>query len=245
MIDLTDMTDEELVDLLGQTQRELSRRREAERIAESIDALVRDYAGAAGRDLAPGSAWERPTSIVDSYPLGSEVTHAGKLWRSLTSANTWEPGVAGWRAVSEEGEPAEWVQPSSVVDAYQIGERVTFEGEVWVSIIANNTWSPEGYPAGWERVEMPDPETEPEPETDPEPEPEPEPGDGGEEEPEPVEPPEDEAISEWVQPTGTHDAYQLGEKVTHSGSVWVSVHDGANTWEPGVWGWELAEGDAA
>lgn len=235
-MELSTMTDAELVDLLGLTQRELSRRREAERIAESIDALVRDYAGAAGRDLEPGSAWERPTSIVDSYPLGSEVTHAGARWRSLASANTGEPGVAGWRVVSEEGEPAEWVQPSSVVDAYQVGERVTFEGEAWVSIIANNTWSPEGYPAGWERVEA---EPEPEPEIDPETEPE-VPG----EDPEPTEPDLPE-VPEWLLPSGTHDAYQLGDLVYFSGIVWRSVHDGANTWEPGVWGWEPEEGDAA
>lgn len=236
-MELSTMTNEELVDLLGLTQRELSRRREAERIAESIDALVRDYAGAAGRDLAPGSAWERPTSIVDSYPLGSEVTHAEKRWRSLAPANTWEPGVAGWRAVAEEGEPAEWVQPSSAVDAYQIGERVTFGGEVWVSIIANNTWSPEGYPAGWERVEAlepePDPDPEPEEPLDPE-----EPTDPDPEEP--VEPEEPASPAAWVQPVGAHDAYQLGDLVTFNGVVWRSIHDGANTWEPGVWGWEVS-----
>ena len=40
----------------------------------------------------------------------------------------------------------------------------------------------------------------------------------------------------WVQPTGAHDAYPVGAKVTHNGSLWTSDVD-ANTWEPGVYGW--------
>lgn len=41
---------------------------------------------------------------------------------------------------------------------------------------------------------------------------------------------------EWIQPTGEHNAYAKGAKVTHSGKRWVSTDDG-NTWEPGVYGW--------
>ena len=43
-------------------------------------------------------------------------------------------------------------------------------------------------------------------------------------------------IPEWVQPTGAHDAYALGDKVRHSGKVWESEYD-SNIWEPGVYGW--------
>lgn len=42
---------------------------------------------------------------------------------------------------------------------------------------------------------------------------------------------------EWVQPTGAHDAYQTGDKVSHNGQHWQSTMD-ANIWEPGVYGWE-------
>ena len=42
---------------------------------------------------------------------------------------------------------------------------------------------------------------------------------------------------EWVQPTGAADAYASGAKVSHDGKRWVSLVD-ANTWEPGVYGWE-------
>ena len=44
----------------------------------------------------------------------------------------------------------------------------------------------------------------------------------------------------WVQPLGAHDAYNTGEQVTHNGQTWQSTVD-ANTWEPGVYGWELYE----
>lgn len=42
---------------------------------------------------------------------------------------------------------------------------------------------------------------------------------------------------EWRQPAGQHDAYAKGAKVTHNGQHWVSGYE-ANTWEPGVYGWE-------
>lgn len=41
---------------------------------------------------------------------------------------------------------------------------------------------------------------------------------------------------EWIQPTGAHDAYAEGAKVTHNGKKWTSDVN-ANVWEPGVYGW--------
>lgn len=52
-----------------------------------------------------------------------------------------------------------------------------------------------------------------------------------------------EAVPEWVQPTGAHDAYAKGSHVMHSGIEWVSDLD-ANVWEPGVSGWSQVDGDA-
>lgn len=42
---------------------------------------------------------------------------------------------------------------------------------------------------------------------------------------------------EWRQPTGAHDAYPIGAKVSHNDKHWVSNVDN-NTWEPGVFGWD-------
>lgn len=36
---------------------------------------------------------------------------------------------------------------------------------------------------------------------------------------------------EWVQPTGSHDAYNTGDKVSHNNKHWESLID-ANVWEP-------------
>ena len=41
---------------------------------------------------------------------------------------------------------------------------------------------------------------------------------------------------EWIQPTGAHNAYAKGAKVSHNGKHWISDVD-ANVWEPGVYGW--------
>ena len=46
-----------------------------------------------------------------------------------------------------------------------------------------------------------------------------------------------EKYPEWVQPTGAHDAYAKGAKVSHNNKHWVSTLD-ANVWEPGVSGWD-------
>lgn len=44
---------------------------------------------------------------------------------------------------------------------------------------------------------------------------------------------------EWIQPTGAHDAYANGAKVSHNGKHWISTAKD-NVWEPGVYGWEEA-----
>lgn len=54
--------------------------------------------------------------------------------------------------------------------------------------------------------------------------------------------PEPEEWPEWVQPTGAHDAYNTGDKVTYNGKHYTSLLDG-NVWSPDAYpdGWELAE----
>lgn len=41
---------------------------------------------------------------------------------------------------------------------------------------------------------------------------------------------------EWKQPSGAHDAYNKGDKVSHNDKHWTSDID-ANVYEPGVYGW--------
>lgn len=105
---------------------------------------------------------------------------------------------------------------------YMTGDCCTEGGKTWRSTIDNNVWAPSAYPQGWEEVGAedttePGQDTEPGTATDPEPEPEPE---------EPA-----ETYPEWVQPTGAHDAYNTGDRVTYNGKVYESTRDG-NVWSP-------------
>lgn len=61
---------------------------------------------------------------------------------------------------------------------------------------------------------------------------------GGSPEPSPV----PDEWPEFVQPTGAHDAYNTGDKVTWNGKHYISKMDG-NVWNPDAYpaGWELAE----
>lgn len=53
---------------------------------------------------------------------------------------------------------------------------------------------------------------------------------------------EDPAIEwpEWRRPTGAHDSYPKGAKVSHNGKHWINDIEG-NPYEPGVAGWTEAE----
>ena len=49
-----------------------------------------------------------------------------------------------------------------------------------------------------------------------------------------------EVISDFVQPTGAHDAYEKGDKVRFNGKVYESILDQPNTWSPADYpqGWK-------
>lgn len=159
---LPDLTDEvawpseELEQLGTAVQAEQRRRDFLSRAAGEIDAITRKYSMVIGR--SENESWTQPQGAHDAYALGWHVTHNGKEWESLTPSNVWEPGVSGWREVVVEGPggdppaPADWIQPTGAHDAYNTGDRVTFEGQVYESVIDANTWSPAAYPAGWQLI---------------------------------------------------------------------------------------------
>ena len=47
-----------------------------------------------------------------------------------------------------------------------------------------------------------------------------------------------EEFPEWVQPTGAHDAYNIGDKVSYNEQRYICTTD-ANVYAPGVYGWDL------
>lgn len=94
-----------------------------------------------------------------TYPVGRYITHNDILYKVLTehtSQATWTPDVSpslfAKVLIDPSGETIpEWVQPDST-NAYMIGDKVKFEGNVYESVIDNNIWSPTAYPAGWKQI---------------------------------------------------------------------------------------------
>ena len=92
------------------------------------------------------------------YKEGDRVRFQNTLYKCLLNhiaQPTWSPIAAPslWAKVlipDPETIP-EWEQPEST-NAYQIGDKVMFEGKIYESVIANNIWSPATYPAGWKEI---------------------------------------------------------------------------------------------
>lgn len=91
--------------------------------------------------------------VLKAYAVGDRVRHGDKLYKCVqahTAQDNWTPDAtpALWTPISVEEYPL-WVQPTGVQDAYMTGDKVTFEGKRYTSVIDNNTWSPTDYPQGW------------------------------------------------------------------------------------------------
>lgn len=94
------------------------------------------------------------TLIGTPVEAKKRVQDGGILYECIqahTPQADWHPKdtPALWKEVSIEEWP-EWVQPTGAQDAYNRGDKVTFEGQHYVSLIDGNVWSPAAYPAGWE-----------------------------------------------------------------------------------------------
>ena len=91
--------------------------------------------------------------------VDNRICYLDKLYRVVQAHTTqtgWEPDKtpALFTEVAKPGEIPKWKQPTGSQDAYQIGDKVEFEGKIYESVIANNTWSPTVYPAGWQEVNV-------------------------------------------------------------------------------------------
>lgn len=145
--ELQALTDDELVELYNNVNREIQRRNTLVKTQAEVARLNADYLEAEG--TTPGEAWRQPTGAHDAYPKDWIVSHVGGQWVSLVDANVWEPGVANWRADSGEEFP-DWVQPTGAPDAYSAGAKVSHVGKHWTSDVEANVWEPGVY--GWTEV---------------------------------------------------------------------------------------------
>lgn len=115
-----------------------------------------DVAGAALDDAAALEAMAvfKPWAAGTAYAVDDRIRYGDSLYRCVqahASQADWTPPAtpALWARISVEEWP-EWVQPTGAQDAYSIGDKVTYEGVRYVSLIDGNVWSPTAYPAGWE-----------------------------------------------------------------------------------------------
>lgn len=91
------------------------------------------------------------------YKKDERVTYNGVLYKVITahtSQESWTPTDAPSlfvKVIVQEGEILDWEQPTAE-NAYKKGDKVRYNGKVYESLIDNNVWSPEGYPAGWREI---------------------------------------------------------------------------------------------
>ena len=94
-----------------------------------------------------------------AYEVGKRVMYNGVLYKVIqahTSQADWTPVAAPSlfaKVINEtvDGSIPEFEQPDST-NPYMKGDRVLFNGKVYESLIDNNVYSPEAYPAGWKEV---------------------------------------------------------------------------------------------
>lgn len=101
MDDLSTLTDEELERRQQRDRAEAERRRMLREMPAQVAQLLEQYQAALGR--SGGDQWEKPATVMDSYPYGAVVTHGGALHESLVHMNMAEPGkdVEAWSAVQD------------------------------------------------------------------------------------------------------------------------------------------------
>lgn len=114
--------------------------------------------------------WKQPLGAHDAYKIGDIVEYNDKLYKSLINGNVWSPDVyaEGWEIYTEPSggggggttptEPEtpetvpDFVQPTGAHDAYKKGDKVKYNGKIYESLIDDNVYSPDAYPAGWKEV---------------------------------------------------------------------------------------------
>ena len=112
-----------------------------------------DEVALANASLLP--AWEPGME----YAVGKKLVFDGVVYKVLQnhmSQLDWTPDVAvslyARVLIPDEDVIPDWEQPDST-NAYMTGDKVRYNGLVYESLIDNNIWSPDAYPAGWKVVE--------------------------------------------------------------------------------------------
>lgn len=209
-----------------------------EQAAQQLRRAIQLFINTLDEDTALEVATVYPAWKVNTYYAKGQIITYGtnsvgdpqlyKVITGHTSQADWTPDTAASLfdsfGLDESGYPI-WAQPTGAHDAYNTGDVVNYKGILYESLIDGNTWSPDVYPAGWQKKDAAGGAEEGEGSGS---------GGGGDERP--------QDYPDFVQPTGAHDAYNIGDIVKFNGQLYRSTIDN-NVWSPTDYpaGWELYE----
>lgn len=205
----------------------ISRELAVEQLRKAIQLLINTLDEDTALEVATVyPAWKVNTCYAKGQIISYGTNSVGdpqlyKVITGHTSQADWTPDTAASLfsafGLDDDGYVI-WAQPSGAHDAYKKGDIVNYKGTLYESLIDGNVWAPDVYAAGWELVK-----------------------ESGEEPEEPDEPITEE-YPDWVQPTGVHDAYSIGDIVKYNGKLYQSTING-NVWAPDAYpaGWTLYE----
>ena len=99
----------------------------------------------------------KPWAVGVDVVRGERLRYGTDLYRveqDHTTQAGWTPNItpALYTKVAGPGEIPVWRQPTGAQDAYQTWDKVWYpdkDTSVYESLIDNNVYSPEAYPAGW------------------------------------------------------------------------------------------------
>lgn len=93
-----------------------------------------------------------------NYKINERFMWNDKFYKVILdhkSQEDWKPDTASSLYVEISDPTEEWPefkQPTGAHNAYQEGDKVTFEGKHYISTMNNNAYSPKDYPQGWKEV---------------------------------------------------------------------------------------------
>ena len=117
-------------------------------LIEQLAVTLDDEAALTGVELFP--AWV----VGKAYAVNDRAQYNGTLYKCVqahTSQADWAPDAtpALWKTISLD-EYTEWVQPTGAHDAYNIGDKVTYNGQHYVCTSNANVYAPDVY--GWDLI---------------------------------------------------------------------------------------------
>ena len=128
---------------------ELSEKTAKVKAAQKVASTALDDATAL-EAMAIFDEWQTDTV----YAVNDRIRYADKLYKCVqahTSQDDWTPDITSalWVEVGIEEYP-EWHQPTGAHDAYNTGDKVSYNGKHYICTIDGNVYAPDVY--GWEAV---------------------------------------------------------------------------------------------